>query len=428
MVVGTIIGASIFVQPSEISRHVPTFAGTLTVWLLAGFLTFCGALVCAELASALPRTGGVYVFLARSFSPALGFLWGWAMFWSIHSGIVAAISVIFARYVAYFAPMTDAGIRAVAIAGVIVLSAVNYLGVAYGTALQTLFTVVKVAAIVVILVMVVMFGAAAEPSAATAGAAAAVDPHDFVLAVSAGLFAFGGWHMVTYAAGETRDAARTIPRALLIGTTIVTLCYLALNAAYLFVLPLDQVQRSSHVAADAAATVGGPFGAGAVSALVIVSSFGAASGIVLAGPRVYYAMARDGLMFRWTGAVHPRYQTPHLAIVVQAIWVCALIVADTYRGLFTRVIYTEWIFFGLMAIGLMRLRTQPGYAPGYRVWGYPVLPLLFIVAAAVVVVNHIVVNPADSLAGLAIVVAGLPVYWLWARRHAPDGGAPDARD
>jgi APA family basic amino acid/polyamine antiporter len=436
MVVGTIIGASIFVQPSEISRFVPHIAGTLAVWMLAGLLTFCGALVCAELASALPRTGGVYVFLAESLSPLLGFLWGWAMFWTTHSGIIAAIAVVFARYVAYFVPLNEGEIQAVAIAAVVTLSAINYVGVSYGTAVQTAFTVVKVAAIVAILLLVAIFGDAAEQTAGAGGlmagasiaGASIAGVRELVLALSAGLFAFGGWHMVTYAAGETREASRTIPRALLIGTVIVTLCYLALNAAYLVVLPLDRVQQSMHVAADAAEAVGGPLGARAVAMLVVISAFGAASGIVLAGPRVYYAMACDGLWFRWMAAIHPRFQTPHIAIVAQAIWVSILILTATYRDLFTRVIYTEWIFFALMAVGLMRLRRRAGYTPRYRIWGYAVVPLLFIAASSLVVVTQVIANPADSASGLLLVATGVPVYWWWTRGATRQRGLSDARD
>jgi APA family basic amino acid/polyamine antiporter len=415
MVAGTIIGAAIFVQPSEISRHVPSISGMLAVWLLSGLLTFAGASVCAELASAFPRTGGVYVFLRESFSPALGFLWGWAMFWIMHSGIVAAIAVIFARYVGYFAPIGDAGVRGAAIAGILVLSAVNYIGVRQGSTLQALLTLAKVLAIVLLLALFFAFeppaGAAVEPGATAAPAD--VSAHGFLLALTAGLFAFGGWHMVTYVAEETRDPERAIPRALLLGILVVTVCYLALNAAYLYVLPWRQVIGSTRVAADAAHALMGQAGAAFISALVIVSTFGALSGIVLAGPRVYLAMAQDGLAFGWMGAIHPRFQTPHLAILAQALWSSALVATDTYRGLFTRVIYTEWLFFALMAMGVFRLRGRAGYAPSCRVWGYPVVPLVFIVSSLVIAGNEMVSNPARAAVGLLLVGAGLPVYYLW---------------
>jgi APA family basic amino acid/polyamine antiporter len=413
LVAGIIIGASIFVQPSEISRLVPNLTGMMLVWACSGLLTLFGALVCAELASAFPRTGGVYVFLKESYSPALGFLWGWAMFWSMHSGIVAAIAVVVARYAGFFVPLGDAGVRVVAILAIGVLSAINYAGVRQGSAVQTFFTVAKVLAIVAILAIVALF---AEPAAAPASGRPG-SSRDFVLAMIAGLFAYGGWHMVTYSAEETRAPEKTIPRALLIGTMVVTLCYLGLNAAYVYVLPLEQVIASQRVAADVATALVGPRGAAAVSVVVIVSAFGALGGVILAGPRVYYAMARDGLLFQWLGAVHPRFQTPHRAIVLQAIWSSVLVATATYRDLFTRVVYTEWIFFGLMAGGLFILRRRPGYAPPFRTWGHPVVPIVFIVSTAIIVINQIVAEPLSSAIGLLLVVSGLPVYALWGRRR-----------
>jgi len=414
MVVGIIIGASIFVQPSEITRHVPAVGGLLLVWLLSGILTFFGALVCAELASAFPKTGGVYIFLKETYSPSLGFLWGWAMFWSMHSGIVAAIAVVVARYVGFFIPLNDAGIRIVAIGAILIFSAINVIGVRQGSAVQTFFTVAKVAAIVVLLTMVVMFAPHATTAAAQP-APASPALHDFILAMVAGLFAYGGWHMVTYAAEETREPQKTIPRALVIGIAIVTLCYLGLNAAYVSVLPLDQVIHSQRIAADVATAIAGPRGAAAVSIVVIISAIGALGGVILAGPRVYFAMARDGLLFRWIGVPHPRFQTPHIAIILQAVWASVLVATGSYRSLFTRVVYTEWIFFALMAAGLFILRRRPNYAPTYRTWGYPIVPIVFIVSSAVIVANQLAVDPKESAIGLLLVLAGLPVYYFWSK-------------
>ncbi|MBI3081703.1 MAG: amino acid permease [Gemmatimonadetes bacterium] len=256
MVVGTILGASIFVQPSVVTGHVPSISGVFMVWAVAGVLTLFGSLVSAELASAYPQTGGVYVFLRTAFSPALGFLWGWAMFWSMHSGIVAALGMVFARYAAFFWPLGDLGLKAVAVAAILALSAINYLGVKEGSALQTAFTIGKLLAVGGIIVVGFALGSrlpehfvpSAEPGEA-----------QYSPALIAGLFTFGGWHMVTYAAGETRDPQRTIPQALVFGTLIVTVCYVALNAVYLYVLPLDDVARSTRIAADAAdALLGAP--------------------------------------------------------------------------------------------------------------------------------------------------------------------------
>ncbi len=415
MVVGTIVGASIFVQPSEVSRAVPTFAGMLLVWVAAGALTWFGASICAELASAYPRTGGVYVFLCEMFSPAAGFLWGWAMFWSMHSGIIAAIAMVFGRYAATIVPLGDWGIRLVAVGGILVLSAINYVGVRPGSAVQTGLTMTKIAAIAVLLLL--LFGMGTPHMPASLGA---IRPRGFLRALVAGLFAFGGWHMVTYAAEETRRPERTIPRALMIGIAVVVVTYLALNSAYLLVLPFDRVLASAHIAFDATSATAGPGAAAAISVLVIVSSFGAMSGIILAGPRVYYAMAEDGLLFRWMGAVHPTHRTPYLAIAMQAVWSSVLVLTGTYGVIVSRVVYTEWIFFGALALGTIALRRSRLYAPAFRAWGFPVVPVLFALVCLAIVLNQIATDPRESLTGLALVAAGLPVYYFWRRAHARD--------
>ena len=415
LVVGTIIGSSIFVQPSAVTRLVPSVPGILLVWGVSGILTLFGALVCAELASIFTRSGGVYVYLKEAFSPVLGFLWGWAMFWVMHSGIIAAISVIFARYVAYFIPLGAVVVKAVAIACIVVLSAINILGVKPGAMLQTLITIGKVFAIVLIIVAGFVLGSRLPEHFAT-GDLGTTDfgGGDFLLAMIAGLFAFGGWHMVTYNAEETIDPRKTIPRALILGTVIVTVCYMAMNAVYLYVLPLDQVASSTRIAADAADALVGAGGGSLMAGLVVFSTFGAVSGIILAGPRVYYAMAQDGLLFRWAGRIHPRFRTPAAAIVLQGVWASVLVTTGTYRELFTRVIYTEWIFFGLMAVGLFLLRRRPHVERAYRIWGYPVVPALFVVFSFVIVINQVVSDPGESAVGLALVAAGIPVYYLWA--------------
>jgi APA family basic amino acid/polyamine antiporter len=416
MVVGTIIGASIFVQPSLVSGAIPTTAGVLLVWACAGALTLIGALVTAELSSAFPHTGGVYVFLKRAYSPAVAYLWGWAMFWIMHSGIIAAIATVFGRYVGHFVPLGDAGTRAAAVGGIVVLSAVNYFGVRPASALQTLFTAVKLLAVCLIVVLGVVFVATRGstppgPETASAGGSA------FVRAMIAGLFAYGGWHMVTYAAEETKDPTRTIPRALMIGTVIVTVAYIAINAAYLAVLPVATVVSSNRVAADFADAVLGAGSAGALSALVVLSALGGMTGIILAGPRVYLAMANDGVLFRWAGKLHPTYRTPHVAIVLQAVWASVLVLTGSYRALFTRVVYTEWIFFALMAASLFILRRRSDYQPAYRMPAFQLLAALFVVSSLTIVVHQIVTEPAESFTGLAMVLAGLPVYWMWTRRQ-----------
>ncbi len=412
LVVGTIIGASIFVQPSEITGRVPSVAGVLAVWLGAGILTLLGALVCAELASTFTRSGGVYVYLTEAFGKPVGFLWGWAMFWSMHSGIIAAIAVIFARYLGHLVPLTPAGTKVAGIAVILLLSAVNYVGVRHGSRLQTLFTVGKLAAVALIVAAGFLLGGNVPAHFVGTAAPVSISAADVLAGLGAGLFAFGGWHMVTYSSEETVEPRRTIPRALAWGTAIVTVAYLAMNAVYMYVLPLDQVAGSTKVAADLADAVLGPGGGKAISTLVLFSTFGALAGIVLTGPRVYLAMAQDGLLFHWVGAIHPRFQTPHRAIVLQAMWASVLVATGTFRALFTRVIYTEWIFFGVLAIGLIMLRRRSDLSRDYSMPGAPVLPLVFALAAFAVAVSTIAGSPIESLTGLGLVLLGLPVYFL----------------
>lgn len=414
LVVGTIVGASIFRQASEIAVLVPDPVYIVAAWAVAGLLTLIGALVCAELASAFPQTGGVYVFLNRVYRPIVGFLWGWATFWTMHTGILAAIAMVFASYAAFFVPLDINGQRTIAIAAILLLSAVNYVGAKFGGAVQTAFTIVKVLAVATIIVLgFVLSDGQPVPADPVAGD---VTVANFFLAVGAGLFAYGGWHMVTYTAEETVDPTRTIPRALMIGVVTVTLCYIGMNAVYLLVLPLSAVMSSPRVAADAFEVLIGPRAAGAISALVMFSAFGALNGIVMVGPRVYYQMAQDGLWFRWSSHIHPAYQTPDRAIILQALWASVLVMTGSYRTLFTRVIYTEWIFFALLALAVVILRQRRDYQPAWRMPLVPLLPIAFAIVSLLIVANQIRADLTNSAIGLAIVATGIPAYYLWSAR------------
>jgi len=429
LVVGTILGSAVFVQASELTEHVPRIWAVLLAWTVSGVLTLFGALACAELASAFPRTGGVYVFLRETYAPVAGFLWGWAMFWVMHSGIIAAMATVFGRYAAFFVPMGDRGIRAVAVSAIVGISALNYIGVKRSSTVQTVFTIGKVIAVALIVVVGATLGSRLPEhfQQGTALVDHGVHAQPFLLALIAGLFAFGGWHVVTYTAEETVDPERTIPSALVLGIVIVTACYVALNTVYFYVLPLDRVVRSTRVAADTATTLLGARGGAAISALVMFSVFGAMTGSILAAPRVYFAMAKDGLLFDWVNHVHPRFRTPGRAIVLQACWASVLAATGTYRQLFTRVIFTEWIFFALMAAGIFLLRRRPDYRPVYRVWGYPWAPIVFVVASATIVINRLVSEPIDSAIGLGIVALGVPVFYLSSGASAFRRDRPPAR-
>jgi len=420
MVVGIIVGAFIFVQPSEMIRLVPSGRGVILAWLVSGLLTLCAALVCAELSWLFPETGGVYIFLKKIYSPALAFLWGWGMFWVMHAGILAAIAVVLARYAGYFFGLTDSGIRVLAIAAILFVSLIQYLGVKPGSAVQVTLTAAKLGAIAVMCALLFSLGGTAH-HAVPAATGQPVLLRSFGLAVAAGLFAFGGWHMTTYSAGETLNPERTIPRALILGVLIVTACYTLLNAAYLYVMPLSAVATSTRVAADAMSRVLGPFGAKAITVVIIISALGALNGIALAGPRVYYAMAQDGLAFRWMAALHPKRQTPYLAIAAQAVWACILAATNSYRALFTRVIYTEWLFFALLAAGIFVLHRRGRYTPRFLAFAYPALPAISFLTSAAIAGNQIWAAPRDSFFGLGLLLSGLPVYFYWIHRSRKVG-------
>jgi basic amino acid/polyamine antiporter, APA family len=431
MVVGIIVGASIFVQPSEVTRLVPNRSGVILAWLVSGVLTLCAALVCAELSRLFPDTGGIYVFLKQIYSPALGFLWGWTMFFVMHAGILAAIAVVLARYAGYFFGLGETGVRLLAMAAILFVSFIQYLGVKPGSAVQVTLTAAKVCAIALLCGVIFTLGTTAHH-----GVSASLDQPihlaSFGLAVAAGLFAFGGWHMVSYSAGETRNPERTIPRALVLGVFIVTACYTLLNATYLYVMPLSSVAASTHVASEVMERVLGPAGGKAITVVIIVSALGSLNGIALAGPRVYYAMAQDGLAFRWMGALHPKRQTPYLAIAAQAVWACILATTNSYRALFSRVIYTEWLFFALLAAGVFLLYRRGDYAPKFLAFAFPLVPAVSFLTSAAIAVNQIWAAPRDSFIGIGLLLLGLPVYFFWAQHNRTEtavrGPGTDAND
>jgi APA family basic amino acid/polyamine antiporter len=302
-----------------------------------------------------------------------------------------------------------------AMAAILLVSVIQYFGVKPGSAVQVVLTAAKICAVALLCALIFALGNAAHHDV-IASADQPVHFASFGLAVAAGLFAFGGWHMVSYSAGETRNPERIIPRALIFGVLIVTACYTLLNAAYLYVMPLGSVAASTRVAAEAMERVLGPVGGKAITVVIIVSALGSLNGIALAGPRVYYAMAQDRLAFRWMAALHPKRQTPYLAIAAQAVWSCVLAATNSYRVLFSRVIYTEWLFFALLAAGIFLLHRRGQYKPKFLAFAYPLLPAVSLLTSAAIAVNQIWAAPRDSFIGLGLLLMGLPVYFFWAHR------------
>ena len=416
LVVGTIIGSGIFLIPHDVATQVGSVTSMMLVWIVGGVLSLAGALSLGELGAATPEAGGVYVYLRQAYGKLFAFLYGWAALAVIESGGIATLAVAFSIYSRSFLPLTLLQQKLVASAVIAVLTVVNVLGVRKGTAVQTVFTFAKLAGLAVIIGFAVFF----QGERASAASLTLPMPHTtlstFGVALIGVLWAYHGWHHLAYAAGEVRNPERVLPRSYLVGTLLVVAVYLAANLAYLRVLPLPTLASDPYqpVAARTMEILWGPRGAAFVSALILCSIFGALNGNILGGARAYFAMARDGVFFAAVGRVHPRFETPALAIGVQGAWAILLAISGTYKQLYTYVIFTAWIFYAaaILAVVILRHRRPDLHRP-YRVWGYPVLPVAFSLAALAIVGNTLVRSPRESSMGLGLVLVGIPLYFAW---------------
>lgn len=443
MMVGIVIGSGIFLTTGIMAENLPSAPLLLLAWLVGGALTLTGALTFAELGAAMPEAGGQYVYLREAYGSLAAFLFGWILFLVSMGGSIAALGVGFAEYAGYFFPslsttrlvcsvdLSAIGVeqkvavsagQVVAVAVILGLSGCNLLGVVLGKLIQNSLTIVKVGALAAFVVLGFTVGS-------HSGANFAMNPEGldlsrllvgFGLAVVAVSWAFDGWNNITYVAGEIRDPGRNVPLALLTGTLVVTGLYFLTNVVYLLAMPVREMKGVVRVAEAAASSMFGGGWAGIVSAAVIVSTFGALNGAIFVGPRVYYAMSRDGVFFRRVGEVHRRYRTPAFAIVVQAVWASVLALSGTYEQLFTYVVFVSLIFWiaATAAVFVLR-RERPDLPRPYRTWGYPVVPLVFIVATVAILLNTLIARPVESLAGLTITILGVPVYFYWCARAGP---------
>ncbi len=419
ILVGTVIGSGIFIVPAAIAGQVQSPVLLLTVWAVGGVLSFFGALSFSELGAAFPQAGGMYVFLREAYGRLVAFLFGWALFFVIDSGSIATLSVAFSsKYLPYFVPLSPLGQKAVAFLLIAALVAVNYIGTRSGARVQNTLMAIKFLAIVGVSISVFAFAngdtrnwvsPAAPPwSSALVGA--------FGVALVASLWAYKGWEAVTFSAGEIRDPQRTLPLGLFAGTLVVLGLYLVANLAYLYVMPVTTLAGSNRIAADAMQAAVGPIGASIVAAVILCSIAGAANGNFLTAPRVFYAMAKDGLFFRSVAEVHPKYHTPHVSIVATGVWSAILSLTGTFEQLYTYVVFGQWLFFGLTVAAVIVLRrTRPNLERPYRTWGYPITPVLFIAAAAFIAVNTLIAQFWQSIAGLGIILLGVPAYYWWSR-------------
>lgn len=422
IVVGGIIGSGIFIVPAAIAAAVDAPLLFLAVWIIGGLLSFFGALSFAELGAAYPQAGGMYVYLRESYGTLISFLFGWTLFLVIDSGAIATLAVAFStKYLPFFFPISNFVAKLISVAFIVLLVAVNYVGVRWGANLQNLLTLIKFVALAGVCGVVFIFGkgnpahiVSPAPDSFSWGLIGS-----FGVALIAVLWAYKGWEAATYSVGETKNPSKNLPWGLFIGTLSVIAIYLITNLAYLYAFPTSTIAASDRIASDAMNFAIGSFGASIIAFIILFSITGAANQVILTSPRVYYAMAKDGLFFKKVAGVHPKFLTPHYSIIAIGLWSIILSLSGTFEQLFTYVIFGQWIFFGLTAAAVIILRKKrPDLPRPYKTLGYPVTPLIFIFSALLISVNTLINEFFNALIGLIIICLGLPVYFYWKRRRS----------
>jgi basic amino acid/polyamine antiporter, APA family len=410
IVVGTTIGAGIFIVPNLVARALPSAPWMVAVWIFTGVLSCLGAMAYAELGAMMPATGGPYVFLRESYGPLLAFLSGWTYFFVIISASLAWLAITFATYLGQFVALGPIASKAVALALIAAVTAINYRGVKLSSTVLNVFTLMKVVG------LAVLVGAAfVVPPAASA--AAPVTVSGFGVAMIACLTAYDGWISLSAVAGEVKDPKRNLPLAAAIGVGTVIFLYVVVNMAYLRVLGAGGIAAADRVGAAAAGRALGPAGAAFVSVTALFSIVGSANGWSLAAPRLFFAQARDGLIFQSLALVHPRFETPYVSVTVLGLWAALLAVTGTYENLAAYAMYATWAFYLLTVLGLVALRhRQPLRPRPYRMSGYPVTLALFALAALGFLINTFVSTPGPAITGTLIMLAGVPVYFWWKSR------------
>lgn len=420
IVVGAVIGSGIFIVPGTVMQESGSVIGpTLLVWLVAGVLSLLGALTYGELGAMNPEAGGLYVYVRDAFGRFPAFLLGWTFFFVISSGSVATLAVAFTSYFDRLVPLGPVGQKVVALAMIAVIAAINIRGTRDSARVQNVSTAIKVGALLLLSALFLSRGHGFT------GAGAQFWPAHWSLpflsalgtAMIGVLWAYEGWQYVTFSAGEARDPSRTFPAAIAIGTAILILIYLLMNVGYIAALGPTGVSGSAAVAADAARALFGGGASALVAAAIMVSIFSAANGLTITAPRMYYRMGRDGVFFRRLGDIHPRFGTPAFAILLSSGWAAIMALTGTFQQLLTYVVFSGWIFYALGAASVFVLRRRRPDAPRpFRVPGYPITPVLFVLAAAAIVLNTLFTQPGRAAVGLVIVFVGTPVYWFWSRR------------
>lgn len=413
--IGSCIGSGIFVTPSQIAGLVQSPWLIIAVWAVGGIVTMTGALTFSELGAMFPRAGGIYVFLREAYGGLPAFLYGWAYLVIITSGSIAVLALAFSHYLGFFIPMDDGGKIAVSVAAIVLLTTLNVLRAKFGEIFSNIFTGLKIAGILIIILAGFIYGNSGLSF--TAGSVSNATLSNFGVALTGVLFSYGGWQHASFLAGETGNPSRNVPIAMITGASVVIVIYILVNVSYMLLLPLDSIVSSGRVAAEAVSTVfrwGGLLVAGIIS----VSTFGTMGIYTLSAPRIYYAMADDGLFFKSIARIHGRFRTPANAIIAQSAWAIVLLLFwGTFEDLITYTVSTEWIFFTMAAAGIFILRKKRKDAERpYKTFGYPVTPAIFIGINIWFLINIFINKPMHAGAGFAFLLLGIPVYAYFKRK------------
>ncbi len=433
LVIGNVVGSAIFLTTGIMAERMPSAALLLLAWTFGGLLALAGGLTCAELGAMYPRSGGWYVYLSEAYGRIWGFLFGWAGVMVMLTGSLAAIAVGFAEYFSYFFPSLStnrilfslplfnwgtfhisAG-QAVAALSLALLGAVNYVGVRIGNAVQAVLTALKIILIALIPLMALVL----HPVQPSFRPVLAQVPHaasSFGIAMIAVMWAYSGWDWMCFAAGEIKRPEQNVPRALFLGTLALTTMYVMTNIGYIWSLRMDEMRGVLRIAERSVTAMVGVGGAGLVAIGVIISTLGCNAAGIIPTSRICFAMSCDGLFLKSAAAVHPRFRTPHVAVVLICAWSSFLTITGTYEQLYTYVVFTALLFNVAGGLAVFRLRRkQPGRPRPYRVWGYPFVPAVFVLSTFILLLSTLIERPTESLVGLGLVALGLPAYWYWSR-------------
>lgn len=448
VMVGIVIGSGIFLTTGIMAKSIPSGGLILLAWLVGGLLTLAGALTYAELGAAMPEAGGQYVYLREAYGPMAGFLFGWILFLVYMTGGIAALALAFAEYIGYFFPYLgtnhiivtldipllkgslhyslSAG-QMIGVSVIILLSIVNFISVGLGKSIQNVFTVIKIGTIAAIIILGFAIGKGTPPELAMdpAGMSFGSIIIGFGVALVAVAWAFDGWNNVNFVAGEIKNPRRNLPLALILGTLGITFLYVLVNYIYLYALPLKETIGVVRIAEKATGALFGSSTGTLISALVIVSVFGSLNGSILVGPRVYFAMAKDGLFFQKVAHVHPRFRTPGFSILIQAVWASLLTLLGTFEQILTFAMFIAIAFWIAATAAVFTLRKKrPDLPRPYKTWGYPVVPAIFIIASTGILLNTLIEKPVEALAGILLTALGIPAYFYW-KQHLKKGNSKE---